>query len=213
MSRFSKHVMRIKANLTPGAGAQKARLLALRRTGDQHETSLETRPSELIFDRSDWVSIWMDPRQCVISDCGTLTATRAITPQGRLLWMVRKSGLQRAYHSRETRADQALQDARIAWRRRKEQSNLKGEVRRIVRDLGTFRVRYSILIDDAYQSPLCDEGVDGFLRSLGIAGFRRYPGWLIAWLFRFDRQVGFVLYEAHKRQNGMVQDRTIQADS
>ncbi len=190
---------RLYAELRPATRRHRARLLALRGPQALRETSLDFRPSRLVFDRSEWVSAWLDPRQSVLSRDGTLIATRAITPRGRLLWLVRKCGLCRAYHSRAEDAFAAMEEAEISWRRRRAQRAAKDEVRTIVRDLRRFRVRYRVTLEDAYRSPLCDEGVDGFLLSLGITGFRSYPGWLIAWLYAIDRQVGFVLYEAHLR--------------
>lgn len=205
MTRPTLALARLYAELRPAARRHRARLLALRGPQARHETSLDLRPSGLIFDRSDWVSVWLDPRQSALSHDGTLVATRAVTPQGRLLWLVRKSGLRRAYHSRAEDAFAAMQEAETAWRRRREQKGAKDEVRAIVRDLRRFRLRYRVTVEDAYRSPLCDEGVDGFLLSLGITGFRSYPGWLIAWLYALDRQVGFVLYEAHLRHRGPPQ--------
>ncbi|MEM7642225.1 MAG: hypothetical protein AAF366_06815 [Pseudomonadota bacterium] len=151
------------------------------------------------FDFSDWVSAWVDPQNRATNPSGTVTACRAISMSGRLLWLVRKSGLRRAYHSREMDAEAAIADAENAWQRREDQKIFKPQVRTIVSDLRWLRTRHRVLIDDAYQSPLCNEGIDSFLDTLRISGFRSYPGWLVGWLFAIDRQVGFVLWEAHLR--------------
>ncbi|CAN0453336.1 unnamed protein product, partial [Ectocarpus fasciculatus] len=169
--------------------------------------ALDMRPDRLEFDRSDWVSAWVDPHNFATSACGTVRACRAISMEGRLLWLVRKSGLNRAYHSRETEAEAAIADAERAWQRRLDQRTLKPRVKAIVADLRWLRVRHRVLIDDAYQSPLCDEGIDAFLRALWISGFRSYPGWLVGWLFAIDRQVGFVLWEAHLRVTAAAKDK------
>ncbi|WP_263843569.1 hypothetical protein [Roseobacter sinensis] len=124
-----------------------------------------------------------------------------------MLWLVRKSGLRRAYHSREKEAEAAIADAQTAWQRRHDQKIFKPQVHTIVSDLRWLRVRHPVLIDDAYRSPLCDEGIDGFLRTLRISGFRSYPGWLVGWLFTIDRQVGFVLWEAHLRVSAAAADK------
>lgn len=199
MAHVFFHLARIRAALSPRTRSLKARLVAERPSPPSPVCSLDTRPDRLDFDRSDWVSVWVDPRHCATSPCGTVMACRAISVRGRLLWLVRKSGLRRAFHSREVAAQDAIADAERAWQRREDQRALKPQVRAIVADLRWLRVRHRVLIDDAYRSPLCNEGIDGFLRALRISGFRSYPGWLVGWLFAIDRQVGFVLWEAHLR--------------
>lgn len=116
-----------------------------------------------------------------------------------MLWLVRRAGLARAFHSRADDPFAAMAEAEAAWRRRADQRPLRPQVRAIVRDLRWLRRRMWVCRADACRSPLCDEGVDAFLRSLGLGRFDCFPGWLIAWLFAFDRQVGFVLCEADQR--------------
>jgi hypothetical protein len=200
MAETKKRLAQILADLRPSARRHKALLRAQRNDGHWRETSLEFQPDRLVFHRSDWVSVWLDLRQIALSRDGLITATRAITPYGRLLWLVRHCDHKRPFHSREADATAAFADAEAAWARRRQHRAVRSEVADIVRDLRRFRKRYRVTLDDAYRSPLCDEGVDGFLTTLGIAGFRSYPGWLIAWFYGFDRQVGYVLYEAHRRQ-------------
>lgn len=177
----------------------KAELLAQRGAATFAQSLEMWWSNSLVFDRSDWVSAWVDPRQSYWSRDGLTQATRAITVDGRLIWLVSHPKFKRPYHSREETATEAFLDAQNAWRRKTAQAKAKGEVREIVYRLATFRESYAVVIDDAYRSPLCDEGVDGFLRSLGVPGIKRCPGWLVAWFYYVDRQVGFVIYEAHKR--------------
>ena len=178
----------------------KRRLLTVRPGVSGQGLCLDQLAGELEFLRTDWVSTWLDPRNRYTAPATEITATRAITTEGRLIWLVRNPAYRRPYHARAVRPTDAVEEARTAWRRRQEMKRLKPEVRRIVRDLRWLRVRHEVTVADAYASPLCEEGVDGFLRALGLARWRRFPGWLIAWLFAVDRQVGFVLYEAHLRR-------------
>ena len=163
------------------------------------ELSLGSLSGEMVFSKSDWVSAWEDTLHVVWSDDRKLSATRAITRQGRLIWLVRAEGFRRAYHARALNAESAFREARSAWRRREEFRARKAEIRRIVREMRFLKVRHEVTVEDAYASPLCEEGVDGFLRSLRLDQYHRFPGWLIAWLHAVDRQIGFVLYEARKR--------------
>ncbi|MEM8973924.1 MAG: hypothetical protein AAGD43_17830, partial [Pseudomonadota bacterium] len=195
MTRFWHQVL---ALLRRNRSYHKAELLA-QRDASSIAQSLEMRREDLVFDRSDWVSAWVDPRQVYWSRDGLTQATRAITVNGRLIWLVSHPKFKRPYHSREETAMEAFSDAENAWHRKLAQAHAKRAVREIAYRLATFRESYAVVIDDAYRSPLCDEGVDGFLRSLGVPGIKRCPGWLVAWFYYVDRQVGFVIYEAHKR--------------
>lgn len=199
MARPLYHLARLRATLTPRGRRYRDTLYMQRPSPPSPVRSLDMKLDKLAFDRSDWVSAWVDLHNSVDSDCGTITAYRAINMKGQLLWLVRKSGLRRAYHSRETNVKAAIADAKLAWQRREDQRVLKPRVRAVVADLRWLRVRHRVLIDDAYRSPLCNEGIDAFLDTLCISGFRSYPGWLVGWLFAVDRQVGFVIWEAHLR--------------
>ncbi|MDU8941979.1 hypothetical protein [Ovoidimarina sediminis] len=178
------------------------RLVAARTAAPMLERMCADPRRDVFFDRSDWVSVYADAANTVRRDQGRLTATRAITLQGRMIWLVRARAFKRAYHSRAGTAEAAFRDAETAWSRRAAMRVHRDELQRVVRDLRFGRVRYPITVDDAYASPLCEEGVDGFLRSFGLGRFRTFPGWFIAWAFALDRQVGFVIWEAHLRQAG-----------
>lgn len=177
----------------------KRQLLAARPDLSGMDLDVGDVSGDILFSRVDWVPAWEDRSHVVSSEDDGLTATRAITSEGRLIWLVRNTSFRRAFHARSANAPGAFDEARCAWQRRAEFRNHKAEVRRIVRELRFLRVRHDVTVDDAYASPLCEEGVDGFLRTLRLSHYRRFPGWLIAWLSVFDRQVGFVLYEARKR--------------
>lgn len=155
--------------------------------------------ADIVFDRADWVSALVDTGNVVEFSTKKMTATRAMTLQGKLIWLIRSAQYRRAYHSSETDAASAVEDALRAWKRRSDMRRYRDDVRAIVSDLRWGRKRFRIHVDDAYASPLCNEGVDGFLRSIGVGRFTDFPGWFIAWCFALDRQVGFVIWEAYKR--------------
>jgi hypothetical protein len=155
--------------------------------------------SDIIFDRADWVSALVDTGNVIQFNTMKMTATRAITLQGKLIWLIRSAQYKRAYHSSQPDASSAIQDAICAWKRRSDMRRYREEVRAIVSDLRWGRKRFRIRVEDAYASPLCNEGVDGFLRSIGVGRFTDFPGWFIAWCFALDHQVGFVIWEAYKR--------------
>ena len=166
--------------------------------------------ADIVFDRADWVSALVDTGNIIRFPTQKMTATRAITLQGKLIWLIRSAQYNRAYHSSEPDATSATRDAVRAWKRRSDMRRYRDDVRAIVSDLRWGRKRFRINVNDAYASPLCNEGVDGFLRSIGVSRFTDFPGWFIAWCFALDRQVGFVIWEAYKRTQAEV---CIQTDS
>ena len=62
---------------------------------------------------SDWVSAYLDRGNTVSVDGVRIVATRAITTQGRLIWLVANRHLSRAYHSRKADPHAAMAEADI----------------------------------------------------------------------------------------------------
>lgn len=194
---------RALATWSPRGAAARRRLLAMRPQGAERETSLEMRPADPVFDRADWVAAWIDPRHEVTSADGLVTAVRGVTVQGRPIWLVRPIGGARAYHSSADDPFEAIAEGADALARRRvfrRCERTSEALREVVRDLRMFRVRQSFDFDDVDASPLCREGVEGFLRACGIPGWRRYPGWLVAWLSLLDPQVHYVIWQGHLRR-------------
>lgn len=151
----------------------------------------------LVDHRLDWVRGLEDPFNTVRHDGAV--ATRAITAQGRLLWIVREAREARVYHARAADPCAAIAEAREARRRRNAIRANRAEIARVIAGLRSGALRFEVRIEDAYASPLCAEGVDGFMRAVGLSRLKRAPGWFVAWLFALDKRVGLVIHEAHRR--------------
>jgi hypothetical protein len=151
------------------------------------------------YDKADWVKLWCDPGHAVTSDCGTITAYRAITIDGTLLWYVFREGKTRGYHASAQDPIAAIDEASNAWMRRKQIKARWKDIEKIATDLRTGRQSFEVRVSDAHASPLCSLGIDGFMRSVGLGGFSRISGRLAGMLMKVEPQLGFVIYEAWRR--------------
>lgn len=150
--------------------------------------------------RENWVPMWVDLGNRVTCETGQAFALRAISDKGELIWFVRQDGQRLGYHSEETDPFAAMAEARAARNARRQVRQNWDQVKQLRGDVLKGRRKFTVDIEDAYASPLCRLGVDGFMRRLGLGRVKRIPARLLALLAIFDEQVGFVLWQAAKRQ-------------
>lgn len=162
------------------------------------------------FDKADWVKLWCDTGNVVTSDCGRITAYRAITLDGTLLWYVFHDSKKRGFHAGETDPFAAIEAAKDAWARRRQIRARWDEVESIATDLRKGRQKFDVLVSDAHRSPLCSFGIKGFLTSIGMGRANGLNGRLAGVLMKLEPQLGFAIYEAWKRvqAEGQVRART-----
>ena len=153
-----------------------------------------------VFDKADWVRLWYDPEHAIRSDCGTMTAYRAITVGGQLLWYVFTDGKTRGFHAIETDPFAAMEAADRALARRKMiRADHWDRIETVASDLRNGRQKFSVSLDDAHRSPLCTLGIEGFMQSVGLGRVQQINGRLAGFLFKIEPQVGFVIHEAWLR--------------
>lgn len=152
-----------------------------------------------VFDNTNWVKLWYDPGYAVASDCGTMTAYRAITADGDLLWFVFGDGKKLGFHATETDPVAAMEEAKAAWAHRKAVRTRWDEVEEVSRDLWRGTQKFDVRIEDAHASPLCTQGIEGFMGSVGLGGLTRISGRTAAMMMKIEPQVGFVIFEAWQR--------------
>ena len=153
----------------------------------------------LVFDKTDWVPLYLDRGNMVTSDCGTMKAYRALTMKGQPLWMVYTAGKTRGYHAQHDDPFAAMDEARQVCAQRRAVRQNWSQVERTARDLLTGRQRFDILIEDLHASPLCTLGIEGFRGAIGMNRITRMPGWLAAVLMKIEPQMGFVINAAAQR--------------
>ncbi|MEM6308745.1 MAG: hypothetical protein AAF754_01755 [Pseudomonadota bacterium] len=164
-----------------------------------------------IYDKTDWVKLWFDPDHAVTSDCGTITAYRAITIQGQLLWYVFGAGKSRGYHATCADPFAAMAEAQDVWARRKYIKTEWAFVETLARDLRLGKRKLEVRIEDAHASPLCTLGIEGFMASVGLKGVRKISGRIAGLLMKIEPQLGFVIFQAWQREQ--AQQAHTSADS
>ncbi len=163
------------------------------------EKELIAGTADFEYDKSDWVPLYFDRGNAVTSDCGTITAFRAATLQGQLLWMVHTPGKSCGYHADCDDPFDAIEQAKTSWASRKAVRQDWDLVEQTAKDLLWGKQRFDVRIEDAHASPLCTAGVEGFRSAIGLGRFTKMPGWMAAVLFKVEPQMGFVIHAAMQR--------------
>lgn len=170
----------------------------------------ELAPATTPFERNkeNWVRAWLDHGNSFVCGTGEHLAIRAITDHGELFWYVKSRSRRLGYHSDHDTPEGAIEDARVAAKRRRAVRHNWEFVRRLRRDLMLGRSKLDVRIQDAYDSPLCTLGVKAFMRRIGLGRCQGVSGFVAGFMACLDEQVGFVIYQAWLRQR----DSAEQAD-
>lgn len=155
---------------------------------------------DLVFSKADWVPMYYDRGQSVTSDCGKITAFRALTLRGHFLWMVFARDKARGFHASAHDPLEAIERAQVSWAHRRAVRQEWHLVEATARDLIWGRQRFDVRREDLHASPLCPLGAEGFLRAIGCGTAQRIPGRLAALLMKIEPQMGFVLHAAMQRR-------------
>ncbi len=153
----------------------------------------------LIRNTDNWVRVWMDEGQKVRDEPNRCTATRAITDDGQLIWMVHVDGKRFAYHADGHTAADAFSQAAEARARRRAVSRCSAELRRLRRKILLGRIKVRPTVADARQAGLCELGITGFLARSRLGERADYPGYFLALMSLVDRQIAYPLLTAHAR--------------
>lgn len=156
-------------------------------------------PDSFVFDNAEWIKLWYDPGHMVHSACGALTAYRAITVSGDLLWYVSSTTGEPAYHSCADDPCVAIDEALQSRERRNTVMVRWDEIEEIAKDLWRGRQKFDVLLEDAQASPLSAQEIDGFMNSVGLGNLTRISGRTAAMLMKIEPQLGFVIFEAWQR--------------
>lgn len=179
-----------------------ARLLLAqqRRMTSLMEMEIASSGPDLVFTKADWVPMYFDRGHAVTSDCGKITAFRALTLKAQFLWMVFASDKARGFHASTHDPHDAIDKARAAWAHRRAVRQEWHLVESTARDLLWGRQSFDVRREDLHASPLCTLGAEGFLAAIGAGRAQRIPGRLAALLMKVEPQMGFVLHAAMQRR-------------
>lgn len=179
------------------------RLIAHRHPGLSVDPLLPQGAPEVVRDHRHWVTCWIDRHQTVNSADGTSTASRAITDRGEMIWVVRRSGQPRIYHSPKVAPFEALADAHKAlteWHRVK---LLWSEVRKLRRQVLSGAMNFHLTAEDVYRSALSPVSVQSCLRWFGMTHRASLSARNTALLSYLDEDALFCLWTAFERARPM----------
>jgi len=181
------------------ADALKTKLLMTRT--DSCPASPTSRPdsARLRRCRANWVPAWVDDEHRIEGNDPAVHARRAITDCGRLIWMVHRAGRRFAYHSLATDPIDAILEAEAAVARRRAIRARWDEVDGLRRDALARRVRFTAVRSDAAAGGLCQLGIEGYMRALGLARVEEVSAFWLAVGCKIDEQAGFALFSAAER--------------
>lgn len=174
----------------------KSKLTKTRQMTSLMEREFAANTPDISYNSENWVRIWIDQGHKITSDCGTLTATRAIDFEGTLVWFVNHPQKKHGYHSTLHDPFAAMDEAQGAWTQRANVRKNWDHVKAMEGDLAWGRKSFVVTIEDAHRSPLCSLGIHWFLKRVGLGGSLRISGRLAALLMRLEPQMGFVIWEA-----------------
>lgn len=178
----------------------KSMLVKHRQMQSLMEKEIAVLSDDFEFTTENWIHLWVDHAQQVLSECGTTRAFRGISVDEEPMWLVRHRDKIYGYHSLAKDPVTAIEEAQRAWMHRKEVRRNWAQVEEIARDLAAGRLKFDVHVEDAYASPLCTAGIKAFMKRFRISHVKSITGRRAAMLMRADNQVGFVIHEAWKRE-------------
>ena len=158
-----------------------------------------TAAPRIVRDRTNWVRCRVDYGQCVDRAADGAIARRAITDEGRLIWLVHAPGRRHAYHAVAAGVEAAFAEADAARVRRRAIGRRWAEIARLRRDVLLCRRRFFTTVGDAREAGLCELGIRGFLARFGLARRGGAPAFVLALVSFVDRQPGYAMFAAHLR--------------
>ncbi|MEL6551289.1 MAG: hypothetical protein AAFQ54_13685 [Pseudomonadota bacterium] len=130
----------------------------------------------LVYDASNWVRCWYDPRHRVADPVDGTAALRAISRDGELFWLVFHRVKQHPFHADTEHARDAIEMARVHWARRRTMRARMRELHALRRAVIKGQIRGVVLVEDATAAGLCRMGTEAFLRRTGLAIFAQSDG-------------------------------------
>ena len=160
---------------------------------------------DIVEECENWIRAFVDYGHAIQCPNGQATAFKALdASDGAFFWLVRRDGKHHGFHSRAVDPYDAIDEAHAAWQRRRQVRQDWAFVERLMRDALLGRNQFKVRVEDAHSSPLCGMGIDAFLTRMRLEHVREISGRMAAILMWIDPQVGFVLYEAHRRSTREV---------
>ena len=182
------------APLRPGYLFHK--LASTRKSLSQAETEALVKANTFTYVDRVWVTLWFDPEHMVTSDCGGMTAYRAITSTGDLMWYVAPEGDAPVYHAQCADPFEAMEHAAASVGIQSDISRRWAHIERLAGDLRSGTLDFDVTFEDARHSPACPTGFRAIMASMGLFGARAISGRVAAMLMRVEPGIGFIIHAA-----------------
>lgn len=150
-----------------------------------------------------WVGALVDSGNFHPAGDGRIVAWRAIDRRGQLFWLVVSRYEAMRYHSTQASPHAALTEAEAAFTCRRRAKREWPKIEALTHDLLRFRRRLTVTRDDAQDAGLSMLAISSFCERLGLGQRMRIPGWLAAFLMRWEPDIGFALHAAAKRHGAV----------
>ncbi len=177
-------------------------LASERKTAPREERVKRATGDDFTFVDRTWVTLWYDPQNAVRSDCGGMTAYRAITTTGDLLWYVAPEGEAPVYHAQCADPFEAIEHATVALGAQSDLNRRWAHIERLASDLRQGIIHFDVTLADARLAPICPLGFKAMMASVGLFGATSVSGRTAAMLMRIEPTVGFVIHAAWLRAQG-----------
>jgi|GEM_PF-2996861 len=181
----------------PGALFQK--LIGERKTLSAGEKEVIADASAFIYVDRTWVTLWYDPGHAISSKCGAMTAYRAITTSGDLLWYVAPKGDAPVYHAQCSDPFEAIEHATVALGAQTDLNRRWAHIGRIAQDLRSGALDFDICAEDARNVPLRASPFRSVIALAGLLGDGKISGRMAAALMTIQPSIGFIIHAAWLR--------------
>ncbi|MEP4248996.1 hypothetical protein [Tateyamaria sp.] len=174
-------------------------LVGERKTQNGTDQGQQPSTDGFTFVDRDWVTLWYDRDHAVRSDCCGMTAYRAITTTGDLLWYVAPEGKAPVYHAQCADPFQAIEHATVALGAQGDLNLRWAFIERLASDLRSGARTLDITLGDVQCSPVAPAGIRMFMACLARLGARHISARYVAMLMKVSPGLGFVLHTAWMR--------------
>ncbi len=181
----------------PGALFQK--LISERKTLSASEKEVIADASAFTYVDRTWVTLWYDPGHAIQSNCGGMTAYRAITTSGDLLWYVAPQGDAPVYHAQCSDPFEAIEHATVALGAQTDLNRRWAHIERLARDLRNGTLDFDVCAEDVRNVPLRASALKGVLALAGLFGHGKISGRTAAALMTVQPSIGFIIHAAWLR--------------
>ncbi|MEO0766051.1 MAG: hypothetical protein AAFY75_08525 [Pseudomonadota bacterium] len=201
------------APATHSHGSLFQQLMGERKTLSAGEKEVIADASAFTYVDRTWVTLWYDPGHAIRSKCGGMTAYRAITTTGDLLWYVAPQGDAPVYHAQCSDPFEAIEHATVALGAQADLNRRWAHIERIAQDLRCGTIAFDVCAEDARNVPLRASVFRAVMALARVFGGGKISGRMAAALMRVQPSIGFIIHAAWLRAqvDGPVQQGIVVA--